>query len=151
MANDDLVTITMNDITDDYHIFITRLNAREKPPCFDELTRILLQEEERRLSLKPQDSDLALITKFKTKGREMADQRRGNTSKRTPQGVTSHKHDSAPKFFFVVRYAILLNFSIRKRQIKRGTSREDMQVIWLMQMQIRIWMLDCLWLRLTLL
>ena len=32
MENDDLVTITMNGMTDDYQMFITGLNAREKAP-----------------------------------------------------------------------------------------------------------------------
>lgn len=44
VANDDLVTITMNGMTDDYQMFITGLNAREKPPSFEELTGILLRE-----------------------------------------------------------------------------------------------------------
>lgn len=53
MANDDLLMITMNGRTYDYHMFITGLNAREKPPGFEKITGVLLQEEERRLSLKP--------------------------------------------------------------------------------------------------
>eukprot|EP00253_Pinus_taeda_P014112 PITA_14112 len=64
VLNGDLVTITMNGMTNDYQMFITGLNAREKPPGFEELTGILLQEEERRLSLKPQNSNLALMTKW---------------------------------------------------------------------------------------
>jgi len=53
VADTDLVTITMNGVTDDYQMFITGINAREKIPKFEELTRILMQEEERRLTLKP--------------------------------------------------------------------------------------------------
>eukprot|EP00253_Pinus_taeda_P015366 PITA_15366 len=34
----DLVTITMNGVTDDYQMFITRINAKEKIPHFEELT-----------------------------------------------------------------------------------------------------------------
>ena len=152
MANDDLVTITMNSMTDDYRIFITRLNAREKPLGFEELTGILLQEEERRLSLKPQNLELAFMSKFKSKGKVVADHKRGSTSrKRTPQVMTSHKHDSSPKCFYCGKIAILLKFSIRKRKMGRGTSKENMSVIWLMQMQIRIKMSDCLWVRLRLL
>lgn len=49
----DLITNTMNGVTNDYQIFITRINAREKIPKFEEMTRILMQEEERRLTLKP--------------------------------------------------------------------------------------------------
>lgn len=67
----DLVTITMNGVTDDYQIFITGINAREKILKFEDLTAILMQEEERRLTLKPQSVDLALMVKknfFKGKG-----------------------------------------------------------------------------------
>jgi hypothetical protein len=41
-------------------MFITGLAAREKPRTFEELTGILLQEEERRGNLKSQSKDLAL-------------------------------------------------------------------------------------------
>lgn len=61
----DLVTITMNGMTDEYHMFITGLNAREKEPVFEELIEILMQEEERQLTHKPQCSDLALMAKKK--------------------------------------------------------------------------------------
>jgi hypothetical protein len=60
VSNTDLVTITLNGMLEDYHMFITGLTAREKPPTFEELTGILLQEEERRGNLKPQSKDLAL-------------------------------------------------------------------------------------------
>ena len=60
ISNIDLVTITLNDMLEDYHMFITSLAAREKPPTFEELTGILLQEEERCENLKPQSKDLAL-------------------------------------------------------------------------------------------
>ena len=48
---------------EDYQMFITGLAAREKSPTFEELTGILLQEEERHANLKPLNSDLALWTK----------------------------------------------------------------------------------------
>lgn len=80
MANDDLVTITMNGMTDDYQMFITGLNVREKPPGFKEINMIFLQEEERRLSLKPQNPNLALMTTFKPKGKLVVDHRKGNIS-----------------------------------------------------------------------
>jgi hypothetical protein len=60
VSNTDLVTITLNGMLEDYHMFITGLAAREKPPTFEELTGILLQEEERRGNLKPQSKYLAL-------------------------------------------------------------------------------------------
>jgi hypothetical protein len=47
VSNTDLITITLNGMLEDYHMFITGLAAREKPPTFEELTPILLQEEER--------------------------------------------------------------------------------------------------------
>ena len=57
--------ITMNVMTDDYQIFIIGISAREKIPKFEELTGILMQEEERRLTLMPQSSDLTLMEKNK--------------------------------------------------------------------------------------
>jgi hypothetical protein len=62
ISNTDLVTITLNGMLEDYHMFITGLTAREKPPTFEELTGILLQEEERRGNLKPPSKDLALCS-----------------------------------------------------------------------------------------
>ena len=46
-SSTDIVTITLNGMLEDYQMFITGLAAREKPPTFEELTGILLQEEER--------------------------------------------------------------------------------------------------------
>ena len=43
----DLVTITLNRMTDEYHMFITGMYAWDKSPAFEELTRMFLQEEER--------------------------------------------------------------------------------------------------------
>jgi hypothetical protein len=60
VSHTDLVTITLNGMLEDYHMFITGLTIRENPPTFEELTGILLQEEERRGNLKPQSKDLAL-------------------------------------------------------------------------------------------
>jgi hypothetical protein len=58
VSNTDLVTITLNGMLEDYHMFITGLAVREKPPMFEELIGILLQE--RSGNLKPQNKDLAL-------------------------------------------------------------------------------------------
>jgi len=63
VSDSDLVTITLNGMTDEYQMFITGLAAREKAPTFEELTGILLQEEERRQNLKSQSNDLALMAK----------------------------------------------------------------------------------------
>jgi hypothetical protein len=60
VSNTNLVTITLNGILEDYQMFITGLAGREKPPTFEELTCILLQEEERHENLKPQNKYLAL-------------------------------------------------------------------------------------------
>ena len=60
VSNTDLVTITLNGMLEYYHMFITGLAAREKPPTFEELMGILLQEEERHMNLKPRNSYLAL-------------------------------------------------------------------------------------------
>jgi hypothetical protein len=49
----DLFTITLNGMVEDYHMFIRGLAARNKPYAFEELTGILLQEEERRENMKP--------------------------------------------------------------------------------------------------
>lgn len=47
VLNTDLVTITLNGMTDDYQMLMTRLIAREKAPTFEEMIGILMQEEER--------------------------------------------------------------------------------------------------------
>ena len=63
VSDSDLVMITLNGMTDEYQVFISRLSAREKAPAFEELTGILLQEEERRQNLKSKSNDLALMAK----------------------------------------------------------------------------------------
>ena len=60
VSNTDLVTITLNGMLEDYHMFITGLAVRGKSPTFEELTGILLQEEERRGNINPQNKYLAL-------------------------------------------------------------------------------------------
>ena len=47
VSNSDMVTITLKGLIRDYHVFISSVGGREKPHTFNELTRILLQEEER--------------------------------------------------------------------------------------------------------
>lgn len=84
-------------------MFITGLNAREKPPKFEELTGILMQEEERRMTLKPQSSDLALMAKKKPfRGKENAVHKSEGTPQRKPppsQGMSSKRSDLGPKCF----------------------------------------------------
>ena len=94
----------MNGMTNDYQIFITGISAREKIPKFEELTGILMQEEERRSTLKPQSIDLALMAKkkfFKEKGNP-SQQNRGNPQKRPnqAQGMYLNRNDSVVKCFY---------------------------------------------------
>ena len=46
VENSDLVTVTLKGLVPDYKVFISALAAREKPPNFEELREILIQEEE---------------------------------------------------------------------------------------------------------
>jgi len=67
VSNTDLLTVTLNGLVQDYQIFVSSLSAREEPPIFDELTGILLQEQERmeNFNLGSDNSDLALVAKGK--------------------------------------------------------------------------------------
>eukprot|EP01018_Ginkgo_biloba_P033156 Gb_08202 [translate_table: standard] len=100
-----LVTITLNGMLEDYQMFITGLAAREKPPTFEELTGILLQEEERRANLKPQNSDLALWSnKRSPRGRSGERGRGGSLSQKRPsprqnQGMPSNRNESKSCFY----------------------------------------------------
>jgi len=44
VSNTNLVTIKLNGLVQEYQGFVSSLSAREKPPIFDELIAILLQE-----------------------------------------------------------------------------------------------------------
>ena len=46
ISNSDMVTITLKGLIRNYHVFISSLGGRAKPPTFIELTGILLQEEQ---------------------------------------------------------------------------------------------------------
>ena len=46
VESSDLVTVTLKGLVPDYKVFISTLAAREKPPNIEELTGILIQEEE---------------------------------------------------------------------------------------------------------
>jgi hypothetical protein len=83
ISNTDLVTVTLNGMLEDYHMFIACLAAREKPPTFEELKGIFLQEEERHGNLKPHDADLALWSnKRSLEGRSGERSRGGSSSQR---------------------------------------------------------------------
>ena len=60
-----LVTVTLKDLVPNYKVFISALAAREKPPNFEELTWILIQEEERmkKFDLDVGGSDLELMAR----------------------------------------------------------------------------------------
>jgi hypothetical protein len=83
ISNTDLVTITLNGMLENYHMFIIGLAAREKPPTFEEMTGILLQEEERHGNLKPSSKDLALWSNNRSaRGRSRVRGRGGSSWKR---------------------------------------------------------------------
>ena len=104
VVDTDLVTITMNGVTDDYQMFITGINVREKIPKFEELTRILMQEEEIRLNLKPQSAYLALMAKKNFyKGKGNPQQQNGGSSQKRPnptQGMNPNRNKSVIKCFY---------------------------------------------------
>jgi hypothetical protein len=103
VSNIDLVTISLNGMLEDYQMFITSLAVREKAPTFEELTGILLQEEERctnlKPNLKPQNSDLALWTKKRfSKGKPREGGRGGRSFQRKSflkpnQGMPSNRNE----------------------------------------------------------
>eukprot|EP00253_Pinus_taeda_P002214 PITA_02214 len=104
VVDTDLVTITMNGVSDDYQMFITRINEREKIPEFEETTGILMQKEERRPTLKPQSADLALMAKknfFKRKG-NLQQKNEGSSQKRLnpTQGMNLNRNNSVIKCFY---------------------------------------------------
>lgn len=81
----DLVTIALNGMPECYQMFITGLVGREKPPKFEELTGIMLQEEDRCKNLKPQNPDLALVPKKKLfKGKQGGEKKGGRSSQKRP-------------------------------------------------------------------
>ena len=79
----DLVTITLNGMLEHCQMFITGLIGREKPPMFEELKGILLQEEERHRNLKPQNKYLALWSNKRSP--------RGRSGERGRGGCSSQK------------------------------------------------------------
>jgi hypothetical protein len=115
VSNTDLVTITLNSMLEDYHMFIIGLAAREKPPTLEELTGILLQEEERCGNLKPPSKDLALWSNNRSergrsgvRGRGGSSWQRGGLWKRgsssqrrqSPnQGMQSERNESKSCFY----------------------------------------------------
>jgi hypothetical protein len=109
VSNTNLVTIILNGRLEDYHMFITGLAAREKPPAFEELTGILLQEEERCGNLKPSSKYLALWSNNRSargrsgvRGRGSSSWQRGSSSQRRQppnQGMQSDRNESKSCFY----------------------------------------------------
>jgi hypothetical protein len=106
VSNIDLVTITLNGMLEDQHMFIIGLAAREKPPTFEELTGILLQVEERRGNLKPPSKDLALWSNNRSARGRLGvggnSWQRGSSSHRRQspkQGMQSDRNESKRCFY----------------------------------------------------
>eukprot|EP00253_Pinus_taeda_P035070 PITA_35070 len=96
VSDSDLVTLTLNRMTDEYQTFISALSAREKAPLFDELTTILLQEEERRQNLKTQGNDLALMAKRRQhRGKQRQYQQQQQQPQQQQKGANSFQGKSS--------------------------------------------------------
>eukprot|EP00253_Pinus_taeda_P007785 PITA_07785 len=96
VSDSDLVTLTLNRMTDEYQTFISALSAREKAPSFDELTAILLQEEERRQNLKTQGNDLALMVKRRQhRGKQRQYQQQQQQPQQQQRGANSFQGKSS--------------------------------------------------------
>jgi hypothetical protein len=115
-------------------MFIIGLATKEKPPTFEELMGILLQEKERRGNLKPQNKYLALCSN-KRSAREISGERgRGGSSSqrrqspRMNQSMQSNRIESK-SCFIVVDLDILLETVIRRRVMRLGINLEHIQVI----------------------
>ena len=95
-----MVTITLKGLIRDYHVFISSLGGREKPPTFNELTGILLQEEERMkvFEMDSHTSELALVAKGKQpyRGKPWDRNRAGKFQPRN-RGMTQSKFDAHDK------------------------------------------------------
>ena len=116
----DLVRITLNGIKEGYQMFIIGLGAREKATTFEELIRVLIQEEERHKNLNPQNADLALVANNKFfKGKLGGGHKYGGSSEKNPfQGMSFTKNYLRIKCFYCGITVMLLETIIRKRMMK---------------------------------
>jgi hypothetical protein len=135
VSNTDLVTITLNGMLEDYHMFIIGLATREKPHTFEELTGILLQEEERCKNLKPHNTDLVLWSNKRSsrgrsgeRGRGGSSWQRGSSSHRRQsprpnQGMKSNKTESKSCFYCGQPGHIVRDFHKKKSDEARNKPR----------------------------
>ena len=132
VSNTDLVTISLNGMLEDYQMFITDLAAREKAPTFEELTGILLQEEERCMNLKPnlnpQNSDLALWTKKRFPKGKPGEGGRGGSHFQS-QIKVCHLIEMNLSVSIVVGLGILPKNVIRRKMMRLGIKIENIQDI----------------------
>jgi hypothetical protein len=162
VSNTDLVTITLNGLVQDYQIFVSSLSAREKPPTFDELTGILLQEEERmkNFNLGSSSSDLALVAKGKYPYRGKPwDKNKGGKFQAKQKGMTQSKFPIMIREMMIViivaNLGIILKIVIKGNIMSLGKETEGiMEILWtktpqsMMDLKILnclFLMLHCLW------
>jgi hypothetical protein len=144
VSNTDLVTITLNGMLEDQHMFIAGLAAREKPPTFEELTGILLQVEERRRNVKPPSKDLALWSNNRSvRGRSGVGgsswQRGGSSQRRQSrkQGMQFDRNESK-RCFYCGRPEHIVKDCHKKKCDELGINLKHIQVIMQKNLQIKI-------------
>ena len=99
-SNSNMVTITLKGLVRVYHVFISTLRGRVQPPTFNELTWILLQEEERMkvFEMDSRTSDLALVAKGKQSYRGKSwDKNKGVKFHARNKGMVQSKFDAHDK------------------------------------------------------
>ena len=106
-----MLNITLKGLIRDYHVFISSLGGRATPPTFNELTGILLQEEERMkvFEMDSQSLEVALMAKGKQPymGKTWDRNKTGKFQPRN-RGMTHLKYDSHDKkndgFFYCGKF-----------------------------------------------
>jgi hypothetical protein len=130
VSSTDLVTITLNGMLEDYQMFIIGLAVRDKSPTFEELTSILLQEEERCSNLKRQNKYLALWSNKRSMRGRLGERGRGGTSSqrrqslRPNQGMPSNENESKSCFYCGRPGHPIRDFHKKKSDEDRNKPRE---------------------------